>query len=458
MKAEKNEIEKLLAKAQQREETNGESKVEEIVSAIKGLSAIIKQKRKVTMEKDIEQIKKVKDTVIRILQKRKNPKVLREALQVLMNECEIFLEISNEKEVDEIKIALAKIIKQGDPSIRKLAVRTNIVYIKRNLLSDKKEEKQQALTKLKWLLETEPDQIGEEQSSVIVLMEDESWAIREEAVRILGIVGKGTKKDVDLLIKGLNDEKPEVLCRVVEILAELGRKGNPYVEKAVKPLERELKKLKSKDTRFQCAYALAQIQQTKKGTGYKELEEMDEEGLLTGPWLTKFEKLFYKTPKEKLKQKFDELLETKGTTKKGNALEVFCELFFNQIKGFEVTRDFRKGDQQIDLVIKNKLRNGFWSMLNSSKIFVECKYQEGKISTNEINWFATKIREQPFVKIGFFIALNGFSRECRGRLKIERINEATIGTIERRDFEVFFNENITYLKFLENIVNRTMNY
>ncbi len=470
MKAVNNEInnanskpvsEELLAKAQQREEINGEeSNIDDIISAIKGLCAFIEQKRKITKDKDFELIKKIKDATINILQKRKNPLVVSEALQVLIIGSKIFMDISNEKEIDTIKITLARIIKQGDLSTRKLAVKTYIAYIKENLLSDKKEKQTKALSKLKWLVEIEPDQIGELLSTVMTLFEDESWAIREEAVNILGIVGKGTKKEIDLLIKKLNDEKPEVQYRVAMILAEFGKKGNQYVNKAIKPLEQVLEEPKSKDIRFGFAYALAQIQQTKKGTGFKELIDMDEEGLLTGAWLTKFEQLYYKTPKEKLKENFNELLEIKDKTKKGKALEDFCELLFNQIEGFEVKRGVQFGDQEIDLIIDNNItKDDFWSKVNSPLIFVECKNQKDKIKTKEIGWFAKKMENQPsLVKIGFFIALNGFSKKCLVTLRDERNKGRTIGTIEKKDFEEFFSENITYLKFLADIIKRTVKY
>ena len=461
MKAEKNEKEKLLAKAQQREEINGDERnIEDIISAIKGLCLFIERKRKVTKDEDVDLIKKIKDATINILQKRKNLSVLKEALQVLIIGSKVFLEISNEREIDEIKIALARTIKQGDVSIRKLAVKTFIVYIRDDLTSDNEEKQKKALKKLEWLLECEPDQIGDLLDRIMELMKNKSWVIRRFAVSILRIAGKGTKEEIDLLIKCLNDEKPEVQCRVAKIIAELGKKGNQYVDKAIKPLEQELKKPKSKDTQFHFAYALAQIQQAKKGTGYKELVNMDEEGLLTGARLSKFEQLYYKTPKEKLKQKYDELLKTKEKTKKGKALEDFCEIFFKQIEGFEVKRNVDFGDQEIDLVIENKIsEHVFWSKIKSPLIYVECKYQESKISTMEIGWFAKKMEYQPLlVRIGFFIALNGFSKKCPVTLIAERNKDRTIGIIEKKDFEEFCNENITHLDFLADIIKRTMNY
>ena len=457
----KPEIEELLAKAQQREEINGDERnIEDIIAAINGLCNFLEEIKKVSKDKDIDLIKKIKDATINILQKRKNPLVLKEALQVLVIGSKVFLEISNEREIDEIKIALARIIKQGDVSIRKLAVKTFIVYIRDDLTSDNGEKQKKALKKLEWLLESEPDQIGDLLDRIMELMKDESWVIRRFAVSILKIAGKGTKEEIDSLIKCLNDEKPEVQCRAAKIIAELGEKGNQYVEKAIKPLERELKKPKSKDTRFWCAYALAQIQQTKKETGYKELVDMDEEGLLTGAWLTKFEQLYYKIPKEELKQKYDELLKIKDTTKKGKALEDYCEVFFKQIEGFEVKRNVDFGDQEIDLMIENRIReDDFWSKIKSPLIYVECKYQERKISTREIGWFAKKMEYQPsLVKIGFFIALNGFSEKCSVTLTAERNKDRTIGIIEKKDFEEFFDENITHLEFLADIFKRTMNY
>ena len=461
MKEETNKLDELIAKAQQREEIDGgERNIEEIISAIKILREIMEREGRELNEGNIEQIRKIKDSILLVLQKRKDPDVLEEALQTINEGATTIKEISNEKEIDEIKIAVARIIKQGDERNRKMAVKTFIAYIRDDLTANNKDTKIKALTKINWLGEIEPEQIGEVLEIIFKLLNDESWVIREETMKIIGIVRKGTEKEVDILIKKLSDEKKEVQFRAAIILGELAKEGNKFIKKAIRPLEEGLEKTKDKDIRFWYAFALAQIEQTKKGIGYKELVKMDEEGILTGSWETKFKQLYYKTPKEKLKEEFEEVINLTDEKKKGKALEEFCEQFFKQIEEFVVKRNKKYGDQEIDLEIENRINNDeFWSKIKSPIIYIECKNQKEKISTKEIGWLTKKMEYQPLlVKLGFFIALNGFSKECLTTLSYERNKERTIGLIEKKDFEDYFRGENNALRFLEDIIKRTMNY
>jgi hypothetical protein len=70
-----------------------------------------------------------------------------------------------------------------------------------------------------------------------------------------------------------------------------------------------------------------------------------------------------------------------------------------------------RGDQEIDLVIRNHLKDGFWRGLKSPLILVECKNWSTRVGAKEIRDFETKLRDhQPHARIGFFVAPGGFAR------------------------------------------------
>lgn len=103
---------------------------------------------------------------------------------------------------------------------------------------------------------------------------------------------------------------------------------------------------------------------------------------------------------------------------KGRLLENLVAAIFESHPDFVVAeRRYDIGDQEIDLVIRNHLKDGFWRGLKSPLILVECKNWSTPVGAREIRDFETKLRDhQPHAQIGFFIAPGGFSRHVHEAL------------------------------------------
>ena len=97
---------------------------------------------------------------------------------------------------------------------------------------------------------------------------------------------------------------------------------------------------------------------------------------------------------------------------KGRLLEGLVATIFESHPDFVVAeRRYNVGDQEIDLVIQNHLREGFWRSLESPLILVECKNWDRPVGPKEIRDFETKVRDhQPHARIAFFVAPGGFTR------------------------------------------------
>jgi len=161
---------------------------------------------------------------------------------------------------------------------------------------------------------------------------------------------------------------------------------------------------------------------------------------------------------KELQQEFFSLLQKEDLSEKGKALEMFCVSFFSEADGFEVTeRSLVLKSEEIDLILKNNARKPYWIQLRSPNIFVECKNWSKPVGADEIKKFRMKIYDhQDLVKVGFFIALNGFTTG----LTYEQIRAQTsgyvLGVIIKEDFEDFFNSEMTILEFLEYIIYKSI--
>lgn len=290
-------IETLMQIAEEREIVNGEDRnIEIITAAILNLRNFIKhvsvgEIRGQEKEDERKIVKQIGKTFLKIIKKRKNQMVLCDAIYALEEMNELVNETFTEEEINEIKIALARKIKQDDKEVQKQAVNTFFQYIKKGLVAEDKEIRYKTVQKMTWLAENNSAILTEEITPIIKnLTKDEFWGIRKEILKIFEMVEIEDKEKI--LIERLNDEKQEVQHRAAKILGEYGERGNEKVREAIRPLEEVLNQTDSKDVRFWFAFALTQIQGTRKGSGYKALQDMEEDGQLGGSWLTMYEKLF----------------------------------------------------------------------------------------------------------------------------------------------------------------------
>ena len=96
--------------------------------------------------------------------------------------------------------------------------------------------------------------------------------------------------------------------------------------------------------------------------------------------------------------------------RKGKLLEDLVALLFRSIPGFEKTEtSLRLEAEEIDLLIPNESKDECWH--KESQFFVgECKNWMGKVDPKELAHLWMKLEtKHNRVKLGFFIALNGFT-------------------------------------------------
>ena len=173
--------------------------------------------------------------------------------------------------------------------------------------------------------------------------------------------------------------------------------------------------------------------------------------------------------KSKLKNIFDSMLKitckglekselAKCRNKKGKVLEDFCESFFTATNGISVfDRNVNLETEEIDLFLQNNTRKPYWAYLQSPNILVECKNWTEPVGANEVKLFRQKINDhRNLIKVGFFVAINGFTDGLPFELIRSQKDEIILGIITKEDFEEFFKSTKTILEFLEDIIFKSI--
>jgi CheY-like chemotaxis protein len=136
----------------------------------------------------------------------------------------------------------------------------------------------------------------------------------------------------------------------------------------------------------------------------------------------------------------DVLTET-DTHRKGKQLEDLLALIFKSISGFERTQtDRSSGDEQIDLFIPNESPAPFWQQAQSQYFLGECKNWSSPVDPKEMDSLRQKI-ERRFgrCRLGFFIAVGGFTKGFGSVLQAERKGNVLIVPIDRAQLEELVN-------------------
>ncbi len=118
--------------------------------------------------------------------------------------------------------------------------------------------------------------------------------------------------------------------------------------------------------------------------------------------------------------------------RKGKQLEDLVALLFKSIPGFERTQtNLRSIDEQIDVVIPNESPDPFWQQSQSQYFLAECKHWSKPVDPKEIDSFRLDIkRRYGRCRLGFFIAIGGFTKGALTRLATAREEDALIVTLE----------------------------
>ncbi|HLL07006.1 MAG TPA: response regulator [Myxococcaceae bacterium] len=118
--------------------------------------------------------------------------------------------------------------------------------------------------------------------------------------------------------------------------------------------------------------------------------------------------------------------------RKGKQLEDLVALLFKSIPGFEQTQtDLKSLDEQIDIVVPNESTDPFWQQAQSQYFLGECKHWSKPVDPKEIDSFRLDIKRRfGRCRLGFFIAIGGFTKGFHSRLEAAREDDVLIVTLE----------------------------
>ncbi len=118
--------------------------------------------------------------------------------------------------------------------------------------------------------------------------------------------------------------------------------------------------------------------------------------------------------------------------RKGKQLEDLVALLFKSIPGFERTQtDLKSLDEQIDIVVPNESTDPFWQQAQSQYFLGECKHWSKPVDPKEIDSFRLDIKRRfGRCRLGFFIAIGGFTKGFHSRLEAAREDDVLIVTLE----------------------------
>ena len=127
--------------------------------------------------------------------------------------------------------------------------------------------------------------------------------------------------------------------------------------------------------------------------------------------------------------------EAKSTNDLHEKGKLFEELFalLIQIDGSFILceRNVKTKSEEIDIVIQSGTTSPFWSRVSSPLILLECKNWTNKVGAKEVRDFAGKIQNRPrlLCRIGFLIAVSGFTSDAKEELVGYRARDFVLATV-----------------------------
>lgn len=130
-------------------------------------------------------------------------------------------------------------------------------------------------------------------------------------------------------------------------------------------------------------------------------------------------------------------LAEKNPHKKGRLLEDLLLLMFKSVRGFELAEtDVRGQDEEFDLLVPNESPDPFWQ-LESQYFIVECKHWSHPVDPTEIDRLHEKMaRRRGRCRLGFFVALKGFTRGVDSTLAASRKEPSVIVLLEAPEVQL----------------------
>lgn len=156
---------------------------------------------------------------------------------------------------------------------------------------------------------------------------------------------------------------------------------------------------------------------------------------------------------KKFLEKFNILKSITDVTKKGIAFEDFLKEMFDEFNGLEVVNISNPSDEQIDIILKNNVERPFWISLRSSLLIGEAKNWKAKTNTEVFNTLRGKMDgHKNFCRVGFVIALNGFTSEVEKNSIRDGSGEKIVIPIIGDDISKLLIEEIDPIDWMENII------
>ncbi len=127
--------------------------------------------------------------------------------------------------------------------------------------------------------------------------------------------------------------------------------------------------------------------------------------------------------------------EAKGATDPDRKGKLFEKLFVRllQIDGNFIVceHNVKTKSEEIDIVIQSNVSSPFWSGVMSPLILLECKNWKDKVGAKEVRDFAGKIENRPklLCRIGFLVALSGFTSDAEDELLGYRARDFVLATV-----------------------------
>lgn len=127
---------------------------------------------------------------------------------------------------------------------------------------------------------------------------------------------------------------------------------------------------------------------------------------------------------------WEEMAAETDAQRKGRLLEDLMELILGSIPGFVVTPRRRGLDEEFDLVIRNESQDLLWSK-ESPYFLVECKNWSRPCAPEELDRLRSKMeRRFARAKLGFLVAVGGFTKGVRTTLAAERKSQYLVVPID----------------------------
>jgi CheY-like chemotaxis protein len=139
---------------------------------------------------------------------------------------------------------------------------------------------------------------------------------------------------------------------------------------------------------------------------------------------------------EVLKKTWDQLRAEQDPHRKGALLEDFVAILFKSIPGFERTETRRRSDEEeIDITIPNESSDPYWQ--RESQYFLgEVKNWSSRVDPKELAHLRAKMTDRSGrAKLGFFIAINGFTDGFKATLDKMRSGDLLVVPIDSEGLE-----------------------